>query len=291
MTERRRPSSDPLYEFFGFHSPPFSRDCPVDALLELPGQQEALARLQIALRNRDMVLLTGIGGSGKSTVLRVFKHQVDKNHVLPLYVPNPAPGLTGVYRDLLTQLGHEPTYFTPQLVSQLRVALADVATRGRRTVILFDDAHRLTHAWLEDLRMLLSTDMDASSLATLVLVGLPELRDRLRLAVHEPLWGRINIRCNLKPLHLEETTRYIHHHVKVAGYRGEALFSDGFVIKTYEYTRGVPRRINQVCLLALVAARQAQTQLIDERIFELVRLDLDGVDIDPLEPGRKEKKA
>jgi len=266
---------DPIEEYFGFKTMPFVREMNIDSLLSIRGQEEMQARLRMAIREQGIALITGLGGCGKSTTLRCFYHHLDSNRHLVLYVPNPASGLTGVYRDLLRTLGYEPTYFKPQLVSQLRVALAEVVARGRRTVILFDEAHRLTDTWLEDLRMLLSTNMDASSLATLVLVGQPELSARLRMACHEALWGRINIRYQVKPLNLKETAEYIAHHVKIAGYRGDALFSDGFIIKAFEYTRGLLRRINQICTYSLIAAKALGAKIIDEAIFEKARADLD----------------
>jgi type II secretory pathway predicted ATPase ExeA len=241
----------------------------------IEGQEEMRARLQQAMRHQDIALVTARGGCGKSTALRRFTHGLDTNRYLILYVPNPAPGLTGVYRDLLKTLGHEPTYFRPQLVSQVRIALGEVAAKGRQIVILVDEAHRLTNGWLEDLRMLLSTDMDARSLATLVLVGHPDLRERLRMASMEALRGRINVRYNLKPLNLQETAAYIAHHVKVAGYRGDTLFSDGFIARAFEYADGVPRVINQLCSISLVAAVAADAKVIDETIFQKAQLDLE----------------
>lgn len=266
---------DPITTFFGFRSMPFSRGGDIDSLMSIAGQDEMSARLRQAMREQGIALVTGLGGCGKSTALRRFVHGLDSNRHHVLYVPNPAPGLTGVYRDILKTLGHEPTYFRPQLVSQVRVALVDVANKGRRTVILFDEAHRLTDVWLEDLRMLLSTDMDSSSLASLVLVGHPDLRARLRMAIHDALWTRINIRYQLKPLSLAESAQYIQHHVKAAGYRGDALFSDSFISRVHEYTQGVPRRINQICTYALVAAVTQGAKVIDEALFQRAQLDLD----------------
>ena len=266
---------DPITQFFGFECMPFSRGQRVDHLMAISGQDEMLARLKLALRHRDLALVTAPGGCGKSTALRLFSQTLDTNRYLVLYVPNPAPGLTGVYRDILKTLGYVPTYFRPQLVSQVRIALTEVNTKGRQVVILFDEAHRLTDVWLEDLRMLLSTEMDANSLATLVLVGHPELRTRLRMTVHDALWSRINIRYQLKPLSLRETAQYIEHHVKAAGHRGGALFSDGFIAKAFEYTGGVPRRINQICTYSLVAAKATGTTVIDEALFQRAQLDLD----------------
>lgn len=261
--------------YFGFQCMPFGRGCDVEKLMPIPGQEEMLARLRHAISQQYIAIITGQGGCGKSTTLRRLVHSLDSNRYCILYVPNPAPGLTGVYRDILKTLGYEPTYFRPQLVSQVRIALTDVAAKGRQVVVLFDDAHRLTNIWLEDLRMLLSTDMDASSLAALVLVGHPELRERLRMTTLDALRSRIDVRYYLRPLLLQETAQYIAHHVKIAGYRGDALFSDGFITRAFEYTRGVPRVINQLCRLSLVAAMVLDAKIIDETIFQRAQIELE----------------
>jgi len=274
-TTARSEPSEPLSEYFGFVRTPFARGNPTSSLMELTGQKEMIARMRAGMRQKDIVLVTGPGGCGKSTGLREFAHCLDSDRYQVLYVPNPAPGLNGVYRDLLRTLGHDATYFRPQLVSQLRYALQEVAAKGREIVILFDEAHRLTDTWLEDLRMLLSANMDADALATLILVGHPELRVRLRMSVHDALWSRVNIRYHLKPLNLKETAEYIAHHVKVAGYHGDALFSDGFIAKAHEYTQGVPRRLNQICTYSLIAAKAQGAHIIDEAVFRRAQMDLD----------------
>lgn len=275
MKERPKVSPDPILHYHGFQRMPFGRCDPVDSLMPINGQEEMHARLLQAMRDQDIALVTAKGGCGKSTALRRFVHMLDSNRYLVLYVPNPAPGLTGVYRDILKTLGYEPTYFRPQLVSQVRIALNEVAARGRKVVVLFDEAHRLTDTWLEDLRMLLSADMDSTSLATLVLVGHPDLRDRLRMATLEALRSRIGVRYHLKPLTLQETAAYIAHHVKAAGYRGDVLFSDGFIAKAFEYAHGIPRVINQLCRISLVAATASDTRVIDEAVFQRAHLDLE----------------
>lgn len=270
--------SDPILECFGFHRMPFTRQTPVQDLLPLAGQEEMNARLRQAMRDRGIALVTGRGGCGKSTALRRFVEQLDPNRDYVLHVPNPAPGLTGIYRNLLRTLGYEPSFFKPHLVLQVRSALADMAQRGRRPVMIVDEAHGLTNAWLEDMRMLLSDQMDSTSLATLVLVGHPELASRLKMASLEALWGRINYRYRLRPLALKETVEYIAHHVRTAGYRGDALFSDGFIVRAQDYTDGLPRKINQLCTYALVAARAAGARVIDEDLFLQAKHDLDGED-------------
>ena len=265
----------PVEEYFGLLKMPFARGPGIEDLLAMKGQEEMLARLRLATREQGIALVTGRGGSGKSTALRLFTHQLDPNRFFVLYIPNSADGLTGIYRGFLQRLGHVPSFFKPHLVSQVRQALKELVSRGRHVVILCDEANRMTDSWLGDLRMLLSEDMDAASLATLILVGDISLSSRLRMVSHEALWSRINYRYQLKPLEMIGTAEYIHHHVKAAGYKGVALFSDGFIAKAHQYTSGLLRRINQLCTYALIAAAAQGVQLLDERIFEQAKGDLD----------------
>jgi type II secretory pathway predicted ATPase ExeA len=269
------PTVSPVEEYFGFIKMPFSRNLAPEDLMPLEGQQEMLARCRLAVRDQSIALMTGQGGCGKSTTLRQFRDSLDPNRFIVLEITNPASGLTGAYRDMVRKLGQDPSYFTPHLVSQLREALERQALRERRAVIMADEGHRFTDTWLESLRMIVSSDLDATSLATLVLSGDLTLSQRLRMEHHESLWGRINYRYQLKPLDLAQTIAYVQHHLKVAGYRGDGLFSEGFLVRLREYTGGVLRRINQACTYALVAALTRKVKVMDEAIFQQVQLDLD----------------
>lgn len=263
-------------EFYGFRTMPFSRNIPTADLFPTTGQQELKARLTYLLRERGIGLVTGEVGSGKSTALRAFAESLDPNRYLVVYLANPALGMTGVYRDMATALGLVPTYFKPDMVSQIRRALEDLFIHKRRApVILFDEAHLLGTPMLEEFRLLLNHHMDAESLATLVLVGHSELRHKLRLAIHEPLFQRLAVRYHLGPLDLEETAAYIKHHVRVAGYSGGQIFSDEFVAKTFEYTKGIPRKINLVCTHALMDGFVERKQILDEATLRKVINDLE----------------
>lgn len=263
-------------EFYGFRTMPFSRNIPTADLFPAGGQQELKARLTYLLRERGIGLVTGEVGSGKSTALRAFADGLDPNRYLVIYLANPALGMTGVYRDIATALGLLPAYFKPDMVAQIRRALEDLYLQKRRApVILFDEAHLLGTSMLEELRLLLNHHMDAESLATLVLVGHSELRRKLRLAIHEPLFQRLAVRYHLGPLDLEETAAYIKHHIRVAGYTGSQLFADDFVAKAFEYTKGIPRKINLVCTHALMAGYVDKKQIIEESILRRVVNDLE----------------
>jgi general secretion pathway protein A len=137
-------------------------------------------------------------------------------------------------------------------------------TKRRLAVVILDEAHLLNQSMLEQLRLLLADKMDSESLATLVLVGPPALRQTLHLSVNEAFNQRLVVRAHLGPLDLAETIGYIRHQVKIAGYPGSTLFTDDAIQRIFEHTKGLPRRINLVCNTALMAGMLDKKQVVDE---------------------------
>jgi type II secretory pathway predicted ATPase ExeA len=263
-------------EYYGFSRLPFSRTIATQDLFPTAGQKELNARLTYLVRERGFGLVTGDIGSGKSTAVRTFAASLDFNRYLVLYLANPTTGMTGLYRDLLTSLGHEPPFGTPRLVARVRTALEELSvTKHRAPVVVLDEAHLLTQPMLEQLRLLFSDEMDSQSLATLVLVGHPDLRRTLHLSVHEAFRQRLAVRYHLGSLDLRETVGYINHQVQIAGYKAGPLFTDDAIQRIFEYTKGIPRRINQVCTTALMAGLIDQKSVLDESTLRKAIADLD----------------
>lgn len=162
------------------------------------------------------------------------------------------------------------------MVAHLRSAFQNLAAHKHRApVVILDEADLLTQPMLEQLRLLFSDQMDSHSLATLLLVGHPDLRRTLRLAVHEPLAQRLSVRYHLGPLDLAETVAYVKHQVRVAGYTAGPLFTDDAITRLFDYTKGLPRRINQVCTTALLAGLIDKKSLIDETTIRKAIAELD----------------
>jgi len=154
--------------------------------------------------------------------------------------------------------------------------------------VIIDEAHLLTQPMLEELRLLFSDKMDSESLATLVLVGHPDLRRTLHLSVHEAFYQRLAMRYHLGPLDRQETIGYVRHHVKVAGYHAGPLFTDdatpalapersagASVPRIFEYTKGLPRRINQLGHTALMAGLIDQKSTLDESTIRKAIADME----------------
>jgi type II secretory pathway predicted ATPase ExeA len=263
-------------EFYGFTSLPFSKTIATPDLFTTPAQKELNARLTYLVRERGFGLVTGEIGSGKSTAVRAFTASLDFNRYLVIYLANPTTGITGLYRDLLISLGHEPPFGKPRMIAHIRAAFEDALVNKRRApLVIIDEAHLLTQPMLEQLRLLFSDKMDSQSLATLLLVGHPDLRRTLHLTVHEAFNQRLTVRYHLGPLDLQETLGYIKHHVRVAGFTTSTLFTDDAITRIFDYTKGIPRRINQLCTTALMAGLIDQKSTLDESTVRKAIADIE----------------
>ena len=263
-------------QFYGFSRLPFSKDISPQDLFQAEGQQELCARLTYLVKERGLGLVTGETGSGKSTALRRFVASLDANRHFVIYLSNPLLGMSGLYREILTALGHEPLFSRPKMVARIRSAFDDlIRTKQRHPLVIIDEAHLLVPTAFEQFRLLLSTQMDSRSLGSLLLVGPPILNQTLHLSIHEAFRQRLTNAYLFPPLDLKETLDYIQHHLRIAGYLTGSPFSDDAVKRIFEYTRGIPRQINRVCTTALIAGRIDQKQILDDSTIRKAIAELD----------------
>jgi type II secretory pathway predicted ATPase ExeA len=265
-----------LQQYFGFTRLPFTKDIPSAQLFQAEGQSELCARLDYLLKDRGLGLVTGETGCGKSTSVRRFTAALDPNRYLVIYLANPFLGLSGIYRDLLTALGHEPPFGKPKAVARIRSVFHEqLHTKHRLPFIILDEAHLFPVAVFEPLRLLVSTDMDSQSLGVLLLVGQPELRRILRMAPYEAFYQRITTTYHLPPLDLAQTIAYVRHHVQLAEYQAGPLFTDDALARIYENTKGIPRLINRLCTTALLVAAAEKRQVVEESTIRKAIAELD----------------
>ncbi|HEY8515252.1 MAG TPA: AAA family ATPase [Candidatus Binatia bacterium] len=245
-----------MYEkFFGIDEPPF-RLTPDPRYLFLSAKhREALGHLVYGIHEgAGFVAITGEIGAGKTTLLRSLLSRADDTTQYA-YILNPV--LTGL--ELLQEINHElgipSTGTRREMLSALNHFLLDQKRRGRRVVVVIDEAQALDGATLEELRMLSNFETETAKLLQIVLVGQPELRDLLARPELEQLNQRITVRWHLGRLDRDETAKYVAHRVTTAaGGRPRSLFTRGALSQIYAYSRGVPRLINIVCHRSLLVA-------------------------------------
>jgi general secretion pathway protein A len=264
-----------LNDFYGFSTTPFSKSIPGPDLFPSRGHQEIQGRLAFALQERLPALITGDVGIGKSTALRAFTHALDRNLYTVVYLSNPHLSAITLYHQILLALQTEPAFGFARLLPQLRTTLSELARKGRSVFLVVDEAHLLPHNIFDQLRFLLNDEMDSASLLTLVLLGQPDLAHKLRFAPFEALSQRIAVRYHLKPFDLQETAAYVKHHLRVAGHQ-EPVFSDSFLALLHDHTKGVARKINNLCRNSLLLGTTEKKPILDETDLKRVIRDLEG---------------
>ncbi|MST33959.1 AAA family ATPase, partial [Acidimicrobiaceae bacterium USS-CC1] len=181
-----------LRSHWGFTRTPFSKDLAPSMLHRHPGHAEAVARITWCVDEAAIGVITGEVGAGKTVAVRAALAELDTSRHNIIYLGNPAIGARGLYTTIVSHLGQVPRFHRCSLIPQTQEALAaEINERGRRVVIVVDEAHLLAPDQLEELRLLTNADMDSTSPFALVLIGQPTLRGRLRLGAFAALDQRV----------------------------------------------------------------------------------------------------
>jgi type II secretory pathway predicted ATPase ExeA len=259
-----------LEAFFGFTGTPFSRDIPVDKLLETESSKELQARLNHVARMRAFGVFTGDVGTGKTTAIRRFSQGLDTNQYRVLYISDSALTPRNFYWETLHELGYQPHFYRGDAKRQLQKALAVLTEDEKKTpVVIVDEAHLLSREMLEEIRFLLNLRMDSYSALSLILVGQTELRETLKLQINKAIWQRVDMRFHLAALSKEETAAYIAKHLAAVKAPGE-IFTQAAVAVIHDYCQGIPRQANKVAIASLMAAVGQNQKLIDDHLVRVV---------------------
>lgn len=240
-------------EHFGFDARPFGRTPDPAFLYESPQHREALARLEFAVEEKDLALLVGEIGSGKTTLSRALIDRIGDSRTIVLMI-NPRLSPSQLLRSIASGLGLEPRYFRNDLLDQIHGRLFELYEERREPVLIIDEAQLIpSKSTFEEIRLLTNFQLDDENLLSVVLIGQPELERRLDRAAYEALRQRIGLRYNLGPLDPGETRAYIEHRLAKAGGNGNP-FSPEAVAAIHAVSRGIPRLINTVANTALLDA-------------------------------------
>lgn len=231
-----------------------------------PGLQEALGRLEYAVKHRKgCAMLTAEYGCGKTLLIRALLQRLPRDRYDIGLVTNPCRNASEFLKEILYQLGVDTQERSkPRLLHVLNDLLYHNYRAGRDTVIVVDEAQLIEDEGIfEELRLLMNIQTDDRFLATVLLVGSPELRARLGRLEH--VEQRIAIRCHLEPFDLAQTAAYIAHRLEIAGQK-QRIFTDEAIRLVFELTGGAPRRINNLCDIALLIGSNELALEIDRSI-------------------------
>lgn len=267
-----------MYEaYWELTEPPFDNSPNPRFFYLSPEHEEALVRLVYTVRHRKGCgMLTGEYGCGKTTLSRALIQRLEAERYEIGLLTNPRWDAVDFLREVLYQLGVETTERTkPELLHMLHDLFFRNFRDGRDTVVIVDEAQLLEDASLfEELRLLMNFQTDDRFLVTVLLIGSPELREKIRALKH--LDQRIAIRYHLNALDYAHTAAYVAHRLKMAG-RTRPLFTEDAIQLIFDFTRGTPREINNVCDVALLVGYTRRAGEVGEKIVAEVIKDMVGV--------------
>ncbi|MBW2252053.1 MAG: AAA family ATPase [Deltaproteobacteria bacterium] len=263
--------------FFGFKERPFKL-VPDPAYLFLSKSHEvALAHLNYAvIQGEGFVEITGEIGTGKTTLCRAFLENLDDN-TKAAYIFNPKLNSIQLLKAINDEFGissHADN--TKDLIDTLNVFLIEKKSKGANVILVIDEAQTLDNEVLEQIRLLSNLETTKHKLLQIVLVGQPELEERLDSRELRQLGQRITLSSQLIPLSYKEVIQYIQHRIGIASGKPSLKFAHAAYQAIYQYSSGIPRLINIVSDRALVTAYVLEQQKVTGNIVKSAIKELAG---------------
>ncbi len=279
-TEQPHAWNDMYRKYFGMKRSPFSI-APDPRYLYMSDQhREALAHLLYGIRSDGgFVLLTGEVGTGKTTICRRLLETLTRNIVVA-FIIHPSLSVAELLAAVCDEFGIDYPKKTniKGLVDRINNFLLDLNARRKKAIVIIDEAQNLSNEVLEEIRLLTNLETNERKLLQIILIGQPELKDKLAKPELSQLAQRIVARCHLGPLSKDEVINYVNHRLEVARGRSD-LFSDDVLNGIYKYSGGIPRLINLICDRALLGAFVQEKEKVDGATLAKAASEVLGVNL------------
>jgi len=265
-------------QFFGLKDKPFNITSDPSFLYLSRVHKEAFAHLIYGIKERKgFIEITGEIGAGKTTLCRALLNHMDIN-TKSAFIFNSTLPETQLFQTILEDFGVSVGKKTKaSMLRQFNNFLLEELSKNNNVILIIDEAQNLKTQVLEELRILSNLETEKEKLFQMILVGQPELREKLNAPNLKQLRQRIGVRFHITSLPYDEIGNYIYHRLKVAGSSGDIKFSDDALETIYKYSGGIPRIINTVCDKALLSAYVVETKYIDAVNIEKCIKEIEGV--------------
>ena len=239
--------------------------------------REAINHLLYGIRERKgFVQLTGEVGAGKTTLCRALLEQLDSRFSTALLL-TPVLDAQELVKAIAGEFGLDVKGLDRlETLATINDFLIRQVEQGKETVLIIDEAQNFSDDLLEQVRQLSNIETDDRKLLQIILIGQPELRDRLNNPRLRQLRQRITVRYHLRELTRLETGQYIKHRLELAGANGAPHFSTAALWRIFRYSHGVPRLVNAVCDKALLAGFVQQSKRITFPMIGRAIRELEG---------------
>lgn len=261
------------HQFYKFKENPFNVTADPEFFFPSQCHHEALLTLLYGIQERKGILMvTGEVGTGKTTLCRKLLKQADKKTRFALIL-NPNFSELELLRIIIQDLGISTKEKDKLgLIQELNKFLIKESKKNRNVVVIIDEAQNLTIEQLEQIRLLSNLETEKEKLLQIILLGHPELYEKLQLPELRQVRQRVAVHYRLEPLQKKDVKYYIHHRISKALKQSSSvrdiIFTEQAVDSIQQYTNGSPRAINLLCDRALLAGFISETFLIDEFIIE-----------------------
>lgn len=251
-------------DFYGLTENPFDITPNPRFLFNSAKHREAFNHLLYGIRERKgFVQITGEVGCGKTTLCRALLEELGDQYTTALILnPSLSPDL--LIKAICMEFSLDVKGMDRlEMINELNAFLLDQFSNGLDSVLIIDEAQDLTDELLEQVRLLSNLEADDRKLLQIVLMGQPELRDRLNNYSLRQLRQRITVRYHLNPLTKLEVGNYIQHRIMVSGGNGAPYFTTGAIWRMCRYTKGIPRLVNALADKCLLASFVQQKDRVD----------------------------
>ncbi len=245
-----------MYEtFYGLTAKPFQLNPDPTFYFDSRGHHRALSYLEYGLhQNEGFIVITGEVGAGKTTLVRHLLQKLDPNRVVAAQLVSTQLDAEDILRMVSAAFGlRSKRLEKADILLGLEMFLVSLTAVGKRALLIVDEAQNLTQRAVEELRMLSNFQLGEHALLQSFLVGQPEFREMMAGDNMQQLRQRVIASYHLGPMDAGETRAYIEHRLALVGWKGNPRFEDGVFDLVFDFTSGIPRRINTLCDRLLLA--------------------------------------
>jgi general secretion pathway protein A len=277
-----------MYEqFYGFRERPFDLTPNPRYLVLTESHREALSNLEYGIASKKgITLLVGEAGSGKTTVIRTaIERQPGRVHCVYLHNPTLSRGEFVEMLAARFHLSERASKSKAAMLIEFEELLRQRRDAGETTVLVVDEAQSLPLDLLEEIRLLANIETESEKLLSVIIAGQPEIIDRLNEQALRQFKQRVALRCELRPLTLQETVSYIAGRIRAAGGQDAQVFTREAVTMMHERAHGLPRMISVIADNALLGGFAAGERPVGSKIVREVCKDFDFAPADPFNNG------